>query len=220
LILFVGWLLGMLVSFSVEFEPAVADILLEAFFTTAALAILVGVLHMILLLAVAYVLPHGGLSRFLNGYLAPSPVITGFAILLLPGESETVALIKSAGALTLISFPLLYRWLAHSTLESLQKQVTVARTLGADWAAILTEIVWPQAAPQMMRVCGLAALWASGDFAISGILAGELKTVPLVMEGLMGNYRIEAAQTLMFPLLFMGLALYGAFTGAARYISR
>lgn len=220
LILFLGWLAGVLTSGTVVFDSAIRGELTEAFVTTTALALLVGLLHLLLLLVTAFVLPHRGLERFLNGYLAPSPVITGFAILLLPGESDGVKMMKIATAMTLISFPLLYRWMAHSTLASLQKQVTVARTLGAGWLSILLEIVWPQAAPQLMRVCGLAALWASGDFAISGILAGDLKTVPLVMEGLMGNYRIEAAQLLMFPLLFLGLALYGVFTGAARYVSR
>ena len=46
------------------------------------------------------------------------------------------------------------------------------------------------------------------------------RTVPLLMEDLIGNYQIEAAQLLMFPLLFLGLALYGLFLGAARYVTR
>ena len=83
---------------------------------------------------------------------------------------------------------------------------------------MLFEIVWPQVAPQLLRASGLAALWASSDFAVSGIVAGDLNTLPLLMENLMGNYRIDSAQLLMFPLLVTGLILYGIFAGAGRYV--
>jgi hypothetical protein len=71
-----------------------------------------------------------------------------------------------------------------------------------------------------MRASGLAALWGAGDFAVSGIVAADLHTLPLLMESLMGHYRIEGAELLMFPLLLVGLALYALFTGAARYVTR
>lgn len=219
-ILILGWLFGGVAGLSSELlGPSFAE-LFDAMLTTVSIALGVALLHLVMLLIAAYVQPHFGLSRFLNGYLSPSPAITGFALLLLPGESETFALIKLIVALTLISFPLLYRWQGHMAVASLSKQTAVARTLGATWGAILTEIVWPQAAPQFLRVCGLAAFWACGDFALSGILAGPVNTLPLMMQDLMDNYQVEAAQALMFPLLILGLALYGVFTGVARYVAR
>ena len=218
LILSLGWISGC--GSIRRVLPAFDGSLSDALLTSLALGLTVGVLQLCLVLIVSYVLPHPPLNRFLNGYLAPSPAITGFAMLLLPGEGELFDFFKLAFALTLISFPLLYRWILHSALSGLQRQITVARTLGADWSNILFEVVWPQIAPQALRASGLAALWATGDFAISGIVAGQLQTVPLMMQDYLANYRIEAAQLLMFPLLIVGAVLYGLFVGASRYVTR
>jgi thiamine transport system permease protein len=186
--------------------------------TSTALGLSVGVLHLLLFLQTAYVSPHRGLNRFLNGYLAPSSAITGFAMLLLPGHGEIFYFFKLAVALTLISFPLLYRWIVHAALESVRSQILVARSLGAGWSKVLFDIVWPQIAPQVLRAAGLAALWGASDFAVSSIVMGDLNTLPLMMAELMGNYRFDTAQLLMFPLLLIGLGLYGLFTGALRYV--
>jgi len=211
-----GWFVGVAVALQAKAQVGLNGV--DAFLTTLALGMAVGLFHLTLFLLTAYVLPHERLTRFLNGYLAPSSVITAFALLLLPGEGAGVGFLKLVLALTLISFPLLYRWLVHSALAALREQVVVARLLGADWRMILFEVVWPQAADQVLRACGLAALWAVGDFAVSSIIAGDLNTVPLLMESLLGAYRIDAAQLLMFPLLFIGLGLYGLFVGVTRYV--
>jgi thiamine transport system permease protein len=218
LVLLMGWISGLAHAFRTPMDLPAG--LIESVSATLALGLFVGLLHLCLFMLVSYVLPSHWLKRFLNGYLAPSSAITGFALLLLPGEGDLVSFVKLGVALTLISFPLLFRWIVHSALADLEQQVSVARTLGAGWALVLFEIVWPQAAPQILRACGLAALWASGDFAVTGIIAGGLNTVPLVMEGLIGNYRIESAQLIMFPLLVLGLGLYALFEGASRYVTR
>jgi hypothetical protein len=41
-----------------------------------------------------------------------------------------------------------------------------------------------------------------------------------VMDNLLNNYRFESAQLLMLPLVAVGLVLYGAISGAARYVTR
>jgi thiamine transport system permease protein len=215
LILMVGWILGIssALKFSVHLD------IMEALLTSAALGLTVGIFQLILFLQVAYVSPHMGLHKFLNGYMSPSPAITGFAMLLIPGSGGIFNFLKLAAALTLISFPLLYRWIVHSALDGLHNQVVVARTLGAKWSGILFEVVWPQTAAQILRASGLAALWGASDFALSGIVGGDLKTLPLMMDSLMGNYHFESAQLLMIPLLLVGLGLYGLFMGAARYVT-
>ncbi len=220
IILGAGWLSGSWSGLTSGFDGALVAPVLEGILTSAALGLAVGLLHLLGFLAIAYVTPHPRLERFLNGYLAPSPAITGFGLLLLPVEDELGKLALTVVALTLISLPLLYRWMVHSTLTALSRQVAVARTLGAAWSTVLFEIVWPQAAPQILRAAGLAALWASGDFAISGILLGTDLTLPLVMDNLLNNYRFESAQLLLLPLLAVGLTLYGLFVGAARYVTR
>ncbi len=100
----------------------------------------------------------------------------------------------------------------------LRDQVTTAYTLGARKSAILFEILWPQAAGPVLRAAGLGALWASGDFAVSGILLGPGETLPLVIEDLLGHYRLESATVLLWPLAAVGLSLYFVFTRARRYV--
>lgn len=219
-ILFLGWVAGAMAGFAADWEPELLEQLVPAALTTFILALAVGVLHLFIFLAIAFVSPHARLRRFLNGYLSPSPVITGFALLLMPGEGDVWNILKVVLALTLISVPLLYRWIVHSALAGVSGQIGMARTLGASWSAILFEIVWPQVSSPVMRACGLAALWATGDFALTGILAGGVSTVPLLMDDLIGHYRMEMAQVLMIPLVVIGLGTYYLFVRAGRYVTR
>ncbi len=220
LVIFSGWLFGFEQGFAQVGLESLFEPLIEASLTTLLIALAVGFSSLFLFLLIAYVSPHPGLKRFLNGYLAPSPVITGFALLLIPLESDGWNLLKAILALTMISLPLLYRWIVHSSLVAVEDQILTARTLGASWFNILIEIVWPQTSTAMLRASGLAALWASGDFALSGILLGRSATVPLMMEHLIANYRMEAAQLLMIPLVVIGLIVYFMFVNAGRYVSR
>lgn len=218
-ILFVGWVWGSIRGLLFDWDSNLILNLGEAILTTIIIGFSVGLLHLLLFVCIAFVSPHSRLRRFLNGYLSPSPVITGFALLLLPGEGDVWSILKVIFALTLISLPLLYRWIVHSALAGVSGQISMARTLGASWENILFEIVWPQISPPVMRACGLAALWASGDFALTGILAGDVQTLPLIMDNLIGSYRMEIAQVLMLPLVAIGISLYYLFIRMGRYVS-
>lgn len=202
----------------VPLDGGVREALPAAVLATLALGLAVGALHLLAFLAVAFASPHVRLDRFLSGYLAPSPAITGFGLLLLPTGGNGV---KLAFALTLFSFPLLYRWLVQAELAGLESQIAVARTLGAGWGPVLFEIVWPQTARAILGACGLAAVWAGGDFALSGILLDhEQRTVPLLIQELLGQYRLDQAATLLLPLLASCLIVYFFFRGARRYVTR
>jgi thiamine transport system permease protein len=218
-ILFLGWAQGLGSILTAPVLDLPDGVIGEALLTTAFIAVATGVAHLGLFLIVAFVMPHERLARFLNGYLAPSPTITGFGLILMPIEGAVANLFKLVTALTLISFPLLYRWLGHATFAALDRQVTVARALGASWTMILLDIVWPQAAPQILRASGMAALWAAGDFALSGILLGENQSLPIVMESLLSHYQIESAQLLLIPLAAVSSLAYVLFQGASRYVA-
>lgn len=220
LLLILGWGWGLRSAFAATLSASVRGLLLPSALASLALGLIVGLLHLLLFLLTAYVSPHRGLSRFLNGYLAPSPVIVAFALLLVPLENETGVFFKLAVALTLISFPLLYRWIVHAVLASLDGQIQIARSLGANWSAILFEIVWPQAGFAFLRAAGLAGVWAVGDFALSGILLRPHSTLPLLMNDLIGSYRLESAQWLLPPLMLVGILVYIFFRGMARYVDR
>lgn len=218
-LLVIGWCMGMQRGWSQSFDPRVLDQLFPAALASLALGLGVGAVLLVSFMWIAYVSPKRWLDRFLNGYLAPSPTITGFGFLLLPGGGAW-GFVKTILALALILMPLLYRWSVHSSLNSLLGQVRTARLLGARGGLILSRVVWPQAGPAMLKACGLGALWASGDFALSGLILGNSETWPLVMQDLIGGYRLEQAQWLMWPLALMGLSLYGLFLAVSRYVTR
>jgi thiamine transport system permease protein len=223
----IGWLVwlpsfvlavGVLLSVGASRAYVWPNELVEASLTSLTLAMLVGWIHFQLFLLTGFLLPHTRLDRFLNGYLAPSAVITAFAFLLLPFDGSLVRLVLTACALSLLSFPLLYRWVVGAAFAEIQQQVMVARSLGASWFLILTEVVWPQTAPAILRASGLAAVWGCGDFAISGILLQDT-SLPLLISDLIGTYRIEQAQPLLLPLLVLSILVFAVFRGAQRYVA-
>lgn len=218
LILITGWLMSLGTWANLSASPEILNALPEALLTTVLLACLTGLLHLILFISTAYVLPHQGLNRFLNGYLAPSAAITAFAFVLLPLEGSTWNLLKVACALTLISYPLLYRGFVHSALSHLTKQIQVARTLSATWPQILFQVVWPQSAGAIFRASAIAAVWGGGDFAVSGILMQKGSSLPLLIVDLLNHYQLDLAASLLLPLVVILLALYFLFTRSARYV--
>lgn len=134
-------------------------------------------------------------------------------------EGETWNLVKIIVALALISFPLLFRWLGQASLESLNEQILIARSLGAAWSKILFEIVLPQRASVFFRMAGLGALWACGDFAVSSILAEGDQTWALWIQSLVDSYRLDLATLMTIPMFVLGLLCYGFFVKAGRYVA-
>lgn len=219
-VLVLGWGIGILQSLQhyvredLFFDPALAAI------TTFIVAFGTGFATLVLCVWISYIWPHPRLAVFMKSYLTPSSAVTGFALLLLPGQGGNWPLVKMIAALTMVSFPLLFRWIGQAALESLEEQILVARTLGASWSQILFEIIWPQRAPVFFRMAGLSSLWASGDFAISSIVAEGHRTWALWIDSLMNSYRLDLASLLTIPLFAMGLFCYAFFVGAARYVTR
>lgn len=219
-LLLTGWLIGVISSLrhlvpeDLFFNPFTAAL------NTMIVAMGVGFLTLWLCLWISYVWPNPRLAWFMKSYLTPSNAITGFALLLLPGQSTEWPLVKMIVALTLVSFPLLFRWLGQAALESLEEQIAVARTLGASWSQILFEIIWPERAPVFFRMAALSSLWASGDFALSSIMAEGHRTWALWIESLINSYRLDLASLLTIPLFALGLICYAFFVGAGRYVTR
>ncbi|MGE4133511.1 MAG: ABC transporter permease [Bdellovibrionales bacterium] len=218
IILLGGWLMGIR-SFSMELiESEILSQLVDSVLLTVIIGLGAGLTLAILLAMIVFVSPSSRLSRFLNGYLAPSPAIAGFGLLLLdpdPILSQAMLIL----ALALVTLPLLYRWLIHSRMQGLIHQVEVARSLGANWKQVFAHVTWPQMAPAVMQASGLAALWASGDFALAGILLNGEANLPLLIDDLMNRYQFEVAQLLLLPVLIIGIGLYWSFERAGRYVA-
>ncbi len=150
---------------------------------------------------------HKIVDRILAGYVAPSLVFTGFAIyLLIPVETLSIPerlVVISVGFAVLI-LPSLYRLRGRSMVKSLEGQMDIARIEGAGAWLIFRQVVWPQRARELMWVCGLAAVWASGDFAFATLIAGRDITLALTAQSLMGGYRMELATVVTWLSLLTG----------------
>ncbi|MCB0363309.1 MAG: ABC transporter permease subunit, partial [Bdellovibrionales bacterium] len=176
----------------------------------------VGLLILFLLLLVAGLSPHWGLDRFLMGYTAPSTVLTGFAFLLLGvGGWWQVHFVLILG-LSILMLPALYRMMGRSILFSLRQQLIVARIAGASWALIFTRIVVPQVWRDFCWLAGIGAFWASGDFALSTLLAEGNTTIALTAKAYMSSYHLEVATILNLILLLIGALCLLSFGGLSR----
>ena len=170
-----------------------------------------GALTATLLLLIAYVEPRGTWRKLLLGYVAPSTVVTGFAMLLAWRATGTATYFKIIFAITLVSVPSLYRLYWDAILSSLRNQREVAMSLGAEPFLIFRRIVLPQAIKPACFVAGLSSLWAWGDFALSRTIAERDVTLGMLVQSLTSTYRFEIATSLVWIMLIGGAFTFFSF---------
>lgn len=190
--------------------------LLRTFAGSLVIALGTGSLVAFILLAISFVEPRGFARKVLLGYVAPSSVITGFALLMAWRSMGTATYFKIMIALTLISVPAFYRLYWDSTLESLHNQRTVAMSLGASTWLTFKRVVVPQVLRPACFVAGLSSLWAWGDFALSKTIAERDVSLGMLVQSLMGTYRFEIATFLVWILLLGGALTFLFFQGVGR----
>lgn len=196
------------------FSEELPELISGSFFV----AIMTGGFCAVGLLALMVARPEGITRRFLLGFVAPSSVLTGFAMLLLWRETGWASLVKISIGLALISVPAFYRLRWDGAIAALEGQVTVARTLGASERQIVSRILLPQLWPTCMFLAGLGAFWAWGDFALSAVVGERALTLAMFTEGLLGSYRLGLATVMVFFILIGGTLTFGLFWGAGRVL--
>ncbi len=180
---------------------------LGSLFECAAVSVLTGAFFV----AIFFLARRTFFDTILAGYIAPSLVLTGFVIyLLVPVEQ-----LSTVARLAIISFgfaflilPSLYRLRGRSMVKSLEGQLDIARIEGAGHWLVFRKVVWPQRIHDFMWICGIAALWASGDFAFATLLSGHDITLALTAQTLMGGYRLELATVVTWLSLLTGGAIF------------
>ncbi len=170
------------------------------------------------LLAVAFIHPQGSARRFLLGYVAPSSVLTGFALLMLSPATGFATFLKIIFGLTLIMTPSFYRLRWDGLLRGLEGQRVVAWSLGAGEKLIFARIVFPQVIRSACFLAGLASLWAWGDFALSSIVAERSMTIAMLVHALMESYRLDAATFAVWIMIIGGGLTFALFDGVGRVL--
>jgi thiamine transport system permease protein len=203
-------------SSSPEILQQVPSLLLNSF----AIALLTGLLVQFLMTITVYVISVGALRRFLVGYTSPSLVLIGITLMMWGGDATPVTFLKIILGLALVFYPILYRWLLDASLIDLRGQVSVARVMGASWWRVFSQVTGPQVAKDVGWIGFLAALWAGGDFALSGLVARQDLTAAMLVDRLMTSYRLDQAAWLMLPLLLVSLTAGGLLWRLSHVIGR
>ncbi len=189
-----------------QFDPTLWRELPRAILASGLVAFGTSVFVALGLWLVARGLPDQRERQWLSAYTTPSAVLLGFATLALgEGHGFEMDLLRIIVGCSLMFAPALWRWRIAPRLAELDRQVEVARCLGARDSLIAARVVVPAIRNDLAWVAGLAAFWAWGDFALSSVVAGRSQSLALVARDLMQAYRLEAAALCIVLCLLMGI---------------
>lgn len=202
----VGLCSGLISGFSQLFNEISFATLGELAINSFLISFGVALLCLAGLVALALIQPQRDLRKFILGFVAPSSVLTGFAILILWRSTGAATLIKIMLGLSFIFIPVLYRLGWDARINSLRGQVLTAESLGASRWLIFKKICWPQMSSVAAQLVALASFWAWGEFALTRILSERTLTLSLLVQSLMSSYRLNSATALVW-LMFIGSAI-------------
>lgn len=125
---------------------------------------------------------------------------------------ETLALPVTLLVNAALALPFLVRLLLPEARALRADYDRLADSLGLSGAARLRFVTLPRLARPLGFGTGLAAALSMGDLGVIALFAGEQsETLPLLVQRLMGAYRMEAAAGTALVLVFFSFALFWAF---------
>jgi len=187
---------------------------------TLIIAIGVGCGIFALLMAITRLHHTNWFHRFLNGYVAPSTALIGFAFLVIGPNTSLYILAKIILGLALSYVIYLYKMGYGNYLIELQRYKEKASLLGASDNLTFWKVIFPLTHKRMFLYSGIAAFWASGDYSISKMIANRDISLALLSETFLSHYRIGFSSLLSFILLVLGLVVFLAFRGVQIVVSR
>lgn len=138
---------------------------------------------------------------------------TGLFILLAPLTGpEALALPVAVLVNALMALPFVYRLLLPQAVRVLAGHGRLAQSLGMTARQHLRHITLPLLARPIGTGAGLAAALSMGDLGVITLFAGERGvTLPLLVQRLIGAYRIEEAAAAALVLVLASLGLFTLF---------
>ena len=111
-----------------------------------------------------------------------------------------------------LSLPFAFRILAPEARTLYTDYHRLGASLGMGGWAWLRWVVLPRLARPLGFAAGLVAALSMGDLGVIALFAGEGEaTLPLLVQRLMGAYRMEAAASTALLLVLLSFALFWAF---------
>ena len=147
--------------------------------------------------------------------LAASGLVMGTGLFLLVhpvARPESLALPVTLLVNATMALPFLFRLLLPETRALLADYGRLSDSLGLSGTARLRLITLPRLARPLGFGTGLAAALSMGDLGVIALFAGERSaTLPLMVQRLMGAYRMEAAAGAALVLVIASFALFWVF---------
>jgi thiamine transport system permease protein len=152
--------------------------------------------------------------------LATSPLVMGTGLFLMlfaivdPGQ---IALPLTALVNALLSLPFALRVIEPAVARSEAAYGRIATSLGlVGWARVRL-LVLPRIRQPLGFAAGLTAALSMGDLGLIALIGqNDQVTLPLVMQRLMGAYRLDAAAGAALLLIFLSLSLFWLFDRGGR----
>jgi thiamine transport system permease protein len=152
--------------------------------------------------------------------LAASSLVlgTGLFLLLYPfADPVTLALPVTALVNAVMSLPFALRILQPAIDRIEATQGRTATSLGLTGMVRLRIVILPRLRRPLGFAAGLTAALSMGDLGVIALFAPhELATLPLMMQQLMGSYRMDAAAGVALLLVTLSLALFWLFDQGSR----
>ncbi len=113
---------------------------------------------------------------------------------------------------TTLSLPFLYRLLLPEARQLQADYARLTQSLGLTWVTRLRFVTLPRLARPLGFGAGLAAALSMGDLGVIALFAGDRgATLPLIVQRLMGAYRMQDAAAAGLVLVVVSFALFWAF---------
>lgn len=143
---------------------------------------------------------------------------TGLFLALRPYASPAVAAVPVTVAVNaLLALPYAFRLLLPEAVALQSDYGRLTQSLGLTGVARLRWVVLPRLARPLGLGAGLATALAMGDLGVIALFAtGEGATLPLVVQRLMGAYRMDQAAAASVLLLALAFGLFAAFDAGGR----
>lgn len=152
--------------------------------------------------------------------LAASGLVLGTGLFLMVQpvvRPADVALPVTVLVNAVLALPFVFRLLLPAA-QALAPQRRLADALGMGGMARLRWVTLPRMARPMGFAAGLAAALAMGDLGVIVLFAGEGgATLPLMVQRLMGAYRMDTAAAAALLLLLLSFAIFAAFDRMGRH---